>query len=130
MKEIKQLLELRKALELDCSYNEANKKFFATKSKTFLKLLAKELGLKDFKVTYNKGGVAVAGDPRLMGMWDDDNGIYVAIDGDRCFGGTNCMFRTIKHMNDYTGGYNQWLNLNITSMEDIIDTMKYRCMPK
>ena len=130
MKEVKQLLELRKALELDCSYNEVNKKFFATKSKTFLKLLAKELELKEFKVTYNKAGIACAGDPILMGMWDDNNGIYVSIDGNRCLGGTNCMFRTIKNMKDYTGGYNQWLNLNTTSMEDIIDTMKYRCMPK
>lgn len=130
MKEVKQLLELRKALELDCSYNEENKKIFATKSRSFLKLLAKELGLTEFKVTYNKAGIAVAGDPLLMGMWDENNGIYVSIDGDKFLGGTNCMFRTIKHMKDYTGGGNQWLNLYTTSMEDIIYTMKHRCMPK
>lgn len=130
MKEVKQLLELRKALTLDCSYNQENKKFFATKSKAFLKLLAKELGLNEFKVTYEKSGIACAGDPRLMGMWDDNTGIYVAIDGDKSLGGTNIMFRTIKHMKDYTGGYNRWLNADDTSMEDMVLIMKSHCMRK
>lgn len=120
MAEKKQLLNLRKALVLDCSYNEENKKVFERASKSFLRAIAKELHFTEYKISYNKAGIACAGNPILMGMWDYTHGIYININGDK-FSFENCLYRTICSPNDYSGGCNQYLDLNIDSFDEIIE---------
>ena len=81
---------------------------FHTKSTAFLRTLGKDLGFVDFKVTNNYGGIAVSGEITLMGMWNDNNGLYLqlfqSVTHRRDF-----LYRHISHMKDYTGGPNQWI---------------------
>ena len=85
-----------------------DKKVCLNTGKTFLRALAKDLGLRDIKVTANPGGIAVSGSCSLIGMWGD-NGIYVQI-GQPCLGGDYVvLYRTVRHSRDYTGGQNHWL---------------------
>ena len=93
------------------------KKQFHTKSAALLRALGNDLGLAEFKVTNNHGGIVVSGEITLMGMWDDGNGLYFQInqpwqplDG--------FLYRTIKHMKDYSGGTNQWLPCDIFAVGD------------
>ena len=88
------------------------KKQFHTKSAAFLRALGNDLGFKEFKVTNNHGGIAVSGEITLMGMWGEGNGLYFQINQPlRPF--DSFLYRTIKHMKDYSGGHNQWLNCDI-----------------
>jgi len=86
-------------------YNEANKALFKTRGLAVMRKLAKQLKLREFKASFNAGGIAVAGDLHLMGMFNDETGIYISISNGRT---PECMFRTIKHMKDYSGGSNNW----------------------
>ena len=45
------------------------KKQFHTKSATFLRALGNDLGLKEFKVSKNYGGIAVSGEIFPFGLW-------------------------------------------------------------
>ena len=93
------------------------KKEFHTKSKAFLRVLGNDLGFKEFKVTNNPGGIAVSGEITLMGIWDEDNGLYLQINQPiRPF--NSFLYRTIKHMKDYSGGHNQWLPCDIFASGD------------
>ncbi|RRJ54902.1 hypothetical protein EHV15_35615 [Paenibacillus oralis] len=87
------------------TYNATGKEEFKRTSTAALRQIAKDLSLKEKKVCFNPGGIGVSGDASLYGMWEDNKGIYVTISQ---FGGNRIMFRTIKHISDYTGGVNQW----------------------
>lgn len=118
----KKIKRLQKAMELESSYNEINKKEFKAASTGFLKELANNLDFVESKVSFNPGGVAVSGDACLMGMYDDNQGLYISFNSDTFREASNIMFRTIKHMKDYTGGNNNWFNLdNITTISEIIE---------
>lgn len=95
----------------DLSYNHTGKEEFKKTSTAALRQIAKDLELSQSKVSFNAGGIAVGGDATLMGLWNDGNGIYVNISPDGF--GEKIMYRTIKHMKDYTGGINQWLSLDV-----------------
>lgn len=83
------------------------KKEYLQVGKTFLRALAKDLGLRECKVYDMRGGIGVNGEVALMGLWDDGNGVYILIHQDDF---TGCiMYRTIAHMKDYTGGHNRHL---------------------
>ena len=56
----------------------SDKKVFLNTSKAFLRALAKDLGLRDTKVTASPGGIAISGSCSLIGMWAD-NGIHIQI---------------------------------------------------
>lgn len=84
------------------------KKEFHTKSAAFLRALGKDLGFNEMKVYNNHGGIAVSGEITLMGMWGEENGLYLQISqaiGCR----QDFLYRQISHMKDYRGGKNQWL---------------------
>lgn len=104
---------------------------FKRRSLAGLRKLGKLLGLssKDTKVWHNPGGPAVTGETMLMGMWEDGKGIYVEVQPD-AFGGRQVMFRAITHMNDYTGGHNNFANieelLDIETFMNGIHTLKER----
>jgi len=49
-----------------------------------------------------------------MGMWSEANGIYISMNKDfpdRAWG--QVLYRTIKHMKDYTGGSNNYLTFEM-----------------
>ena len=101
------------------------KKVFHTKSAAFLRTLGNDLGFKEFKVTNNHGGIAVSGEITLMGMWSDGNGLYFQLN--QPFRPFNAfLYRSIKHMKDYSGGRNQWLDCDLFASgeyERLIDTV-------
>lgn len=112
-----------KAMSQELSYDHFAKEEYSKASKRFLRSFAKDLGLEESKVTFNPGGPAVSGDPLLMGMWGEENGVYVSVFKD-VFGGNKCsiMYRTIKDMKDYTGGSNCWISeIDKVSYDEIVE---------
>lgn len=88
------------------------KRTFLNVGRTFLRALAKDLCLRDYKVTSNAGGIAVSGDCTLMGVWDG-GGIYLNLSQPACGGDHVICYRSIRHLKDYSGsGYNHWLTRN------------------
>lgn len=112
--------ELVKLMEYtDLSYNDSQKRIFLNLAQAVLKQISTKLNLKECKIRSNIGGIAVSGDAVLMGMWDDDNGIYIIISqgSHKPF-----MYRTIKGMTDYTGGHNNWLDYDdMTTLSDVAE---------
>ena len=51
------------------------KKTFLNLGKVFLRALARDLGLREAKITSDSGGIAVSGGCDLIGMWEN-GGIY------------------------------------------------------
>ena len=99
-----------------------DKKVFLNTGKAFLQALAKDLGLVEYKVDANPGGIAVSGECALIGMWSNSGGtgIYIQIeqpcyDRERVF-----LYRTVRHIKDYTGGHNHFLR------RYDLETMSYR----
>ena len=84
------------------------KKAFHAKSKAFMRALGKDLGLMEFKVANNHGGIAVSGEIALMGTWDETNGLYFQI-SQPLPPFNSFLYRSINHMKDLSGGMNQWL---------------------
>lgn len=87
----------------------AVKNTFKRLSKAYLKELAVELGLDEYKINFEPGGPAITGNPSLYG---GKNGKYVAvyITAQCTRAPVHIMYREIKHMKDYIGGYNQWID--------------------
>lgn len=85
---------------------ERKKKFEATGKKA-MKELASLLGMVDFDIGFNRAGMACSGDLRLMGFDRDGRGVYFLMNKDftSAFG---VLYRTIKHMKDFTGGRNHY----------------------
>ncbi|MCL1842797.1 MAG: hypothetical protein FWF79_03210 [Defluviitaleaceae bacterium] len=90
------------------------KKQFHSKSAAFLRALGNDLGLKDFKVSKNYGGIAVSGEITLMGLWGEGNGVYFQI-SQSLPGREEFLYRHITHMKDFsgTGGRNQWMDYEL-----------------
>lgn len=83
------------------------KKEYLQAGKTFFRAMAKDLGFVESKVHDMPGGIGVAGEVVLMGMWDEGDGIYILLHQDDF---TGCiMYRRIRHMKDYGGDYNRHL---------------------
>lgn len=95
--------------ERECGPNGA-KKTYLNLGKVFLRALAKDLGLRDTKVTANPGGIAVSGDCSLIGMWEN-NGIYICL-SQFCGGKYALLYRTARNTRDYSGGHNHFLTLD------------------
>lgn len=95
-----------------------DKKVFLNTGKAFLRALAKNLGLREYKVSANPGGIAVSGETTLIGMWNN-SGIYIMI-GQSSFGFEELViYREVKHTKDYSGGSNRFLP------RDALKTMSY-----
>lgn len=87
------------------------KKVFLNVGKTFLRALAKDLGLRDASVTSNAAGIAVSGECCLTGMWEN-GGLHVCIK-QPCSGQNVLLYRSVRNLKDHRGGYNHY----ITRME-------------
>ncbi len=99
-------------LELNGYSDQAasNKDVYLELGRMVLRSLAKELGLREYRVSINRAGVAVSGDITLIGIWDDNNGIYVNLSSPGMFkqnGEEVFYWRSARHMKDYTGGHNR-----------------------
>jgi hypothetical protein len=95
---------------------QARKDMFARIGKKAMKELAQLLGLTTFKVSFNPAGIAVSGDLTLIGMFDDHVGIYVSINHEMT--GLEVLYRTVRHMKDYSGGVNRWMYYRDLANED------------
>jgi hypothetical protein len=122
----------------DISEYAGNKNIYQSISKSFLrqllidiklKLADVNIGVTNSKISFNPGGPAVAGDPELYFITDNkaNSGVAVMI-SDSFSKIKQCIItRTILNMKDYTGGRNEWLNLNY-DYNDIIDFIYKKIM--
>lgn len=87
-----------------------DKKVFLNTGKAFLRALARDLGFAEFNVSDNPSGIAVSGDCSLIGMWESgSSGLYICL-SQPCFQKENVLlYRTVRHIKDYSGGYNQYI---------------------
>ena len=83
--------------------------------KAAMKEMANYLDLVEVDIHFNPAGIAVSGDLTLMGLRGDGTGIYVSMNKD-IVSICQVLYRTIKHMKDYTGGTNHWM-----SFEELAD---------
>ena len=97
------------------------KKQFHTKSRAFLRALGNDLGFKEFKVSSNYGGIAVAGEITLRGIWNEDNGLYFQISQHLQQLGS-FLYRDMK--DDYSGGSNQWLDTKLFEAADYEEVLE------
>ena len=110
--------------ERESGPNGAKKQFLNT-GRTFLRALAKDLGLRDVNVRTSPGGIAISGSCSLIGMWKE-NGIYIQISQSSFGSGFDVLYRTVRHKEDYTGGHNCWLtrhDLARMSYRQFLDTL-------
>jgi len=103
------------------SYNESNKDQFHRAGKKALKALATKLELPEgsFDVRSNKGGIAVSGEVTLH-----SNNLYVQISESFTGRGLQVMFRTCKGRNDYTGGQNNFADIERFESESFVKQLK------
>ncbi len=97
----------------EIAYNDEAKTKLNRLGVSTLKKLAKKLKLREFVASYNRSGIACAGDLSLIGMFNDTVGIYIHLTKSgfsRNDNGFDCYYRTVKHMKDYSGGANNWMN--------------------
>ena len=85
-----------------------DKKVFLNLGKTFLRALARDLGLHDAKVTSNAGGIAVSGECYLYGMWES-GGLFICIE-QPCISQDVLLYRSIRSLKDHKGGYNNYVS--------------------
>ncbi|MDO9184486.1 MAG: SNF2-related protein [Bacteroidia bacterium] len=106
--------------------NGAAKQDFKSLGKKAFKELAEYLGLKQYDVNFNPGGPAVSGDLTLMGMFTPDNGIYISMNKDGMQSGI--LYRSIKHMKDYSGGSNNYFREGDLNHPEEIKEKVYRLL--
>ena len=120
MKRLRQLASLMLSEER-AAYNPRFKEKFKKVGQKAMIELADLLELREFKWDFNPGGIAVSGDLTLMGMWGPGNGVYVTLNKDfpnNPWG--QVLYRSIKHMKDYSGGVNRWLNFEELRFPEIV----------
>ena len=109
--------------ECEASPN-GEKKVFLNIGKTFLRALAKDLGLRDAAVMSNAGGMAVSGECYLTGMWKN-GGIHICIE-QPCIGQDVLLYRSVRNRKDHRGGYNHYISrveLAGMSYEQLLDRL-------
>jgi Helicase conserved C-terminal domain/SNF2-related domain len=106
--------------------NGATKQDFKSLGKKAFKELAEYIGLKQYDVNFNPGGPAVSGDLTLMGMFAPDNGIYISMNKDGMQSGI--LYRSIKHMKDYSGGSNNYFREGDLNHPEEIKEKVYRLL--
>lgn len=111
-----ELFELQKCLETELSHNKEGKVTFQKISLSALKTLADKLGLKKTSISFEPSGIGTSGFATLRGMWSNNKGICVNI-AQTVFS-PHIMFRTIKHMNDYSAGVNHFIPNELINNED------------
>ena len=101
-----------------------DKKIFLNLGKTFLRALAKDLGLRDVKVMSNAGGIAVSGECYLYGMWEEC-GLFICLE-QPCIGENVLLYRSIRSLKDHKGGHNNFVSryeLESTSYAELLNRL-------
>ena len=109
----------------ECGPN-GSKQVFLNVGKVFLRALARDLGLHDVTVSSNAGGIGESGECSLIGMWEN-GGLYVSISQPACGSGKVLLYRTVRHSEDYKGGYNHFITrseLEKCSYPHLLDTLR------
>lgn len=103
------------------SYNETNKDQLHRAGKKALKALAEKLKLPEgsFDVRSNKGGIAVSGEITLH-----SDKLYVQISESFSGRGLQVLFRTCNGRKDYTGGQNNFADLNRFESDSFVEQLK------
>ncbi len=96
--------------ERECGPN-GDKKIFLNLGKVFLRALARDLGLRDARITSNSRGIASSGSCSLIGMWET-SGIYIALGQKFSCREYVLLYRTVRNLQDYSGGHNHFLTLD------------------
>lgn len=92
-----------------CNYPDPTlKKHHGREGKKALRCLAKELCLTEFNVDYNPSGMIDAGYLTLIGLWEEDKGIYIQISSHN-IKELDFLYRSVKHLKDWRGGPNYYL---------------------
>ncbi len=104
--------------ERECGPNGAKAEFHA-KGRAFLRALAKDLKLREYKVHSNYAGIAVSGEVYLYGMWSEGNGLMASLE-QPCVGNDVVLYRRIQNMNDHSGrmSTNHFISLTALHSED------------
>lgn len=111
----------------DLSYNQSAKDKFKERGLQAMKRLASTLKLREFKMDFNAGGIAVSGDLHLTGMFNDVMGIYITITkGAFNHNGCTFLYRTIKNMEDYSGGGNHYFR-EIVGETEVVKAIHQLC---
>ena len=100
----------------------SNKEVFLGLGRRVLAALVKELGLVDYKISLNRAGPAVSGDATMIGMWDDNNGIYISMSSPAMckeYGKEVFFYRSVRAIDDYTGGLNQTMSYELIASEGV-----------
>lgn len=96
----------------DCGCDYENQSYYKEEFKkvgrSFLKRIAKDISFDSVDIHYNQAGIACSGDHTLIGM-KGTNGIYISFNTDGIKDGM--LYRTAKHMKDWTGGTNHFVSL-------------------
>ncbi len=107
----------------EIAFGSVKKEFGRLGKKAFTEL-AQILGLKEYKVDFNKAGPAVSGDVTMIGMFDGEKGIYFSLNRDGSDNGL--LYRTVKSMKDYSGGYNNWMPVKFLSEPERVKELVFR----
>ena len=102
------------------------KKTFLHVGKVFLRALAKDLDLRDSRVTAAPSGIACSGECHLHGMWQD-GGIYISLGQLTCGSDAMLLYRSIRNLHDHKGGYNHYLSLRdlrVRPYAELLETFK------
>lgn len=128
MKKESQITSLLKFVSRNkLEYNYEAKQMFQQMGMKAMRRLASALKLKKFEVRFNAGGIAVSGDLTLHGMFDDQIGVYITINkGLFSENGFSFLYRTVKGMEDYSGGSNNYFR-DIVSEKEIVETIHKLC---
>jgi len=111
----------------DLCYDQSAKDKFKEIGLQAMKRLASALKLREFKASFNACGIAVSGDLHLMGMFNDVMGVYITI-SKGAFNNNGCTFlyRTIKNMEDYSGGANNYFR-DVVGEKEVVETIHRMC---
>lgn len=112
-------------LASNSSYNDNNKVEFKKLGRKILKYVANQLGLINYNIRFNAGGIAVSGDNILH-----DERFYLALHDN--LGSGSFYFRGCKGLKDYIGEYNQWVNwdnLKENGIDYLIERLRQQFYP-
>ena len=107
-------------------YNQGNKDLFKRMGTDAMRRLASALKLRSFEVRFNPGGIAVAGDLYLQGMFNDGIGIYISISKDIFRSSYRFLYRTCSSLEDYSGGSNNYF-IDVKSEKEVVDAIHRLC---
>jgi len=90
---------------------------FHAKGRAFLRALAKDLKLREYRAHSNYAGIAVSGEVYLYGMWSDGNGLMICLE-QPTLGNQVIYYHSIVSMDDHRGGQNHFISLSALRSED------------